>query len=89
MENESAKYLKARKRAKELKGFYSHLMTYLVVNTFMVIINLTTSPDHYWFLWPMLGWGFGLFWHFSGVFILNRFGQDWEDRKVKELMEKE
>ena len=89
MENESAKYLRARKRAKELKGFYSHLSTYVVVNIFFIAMNLVTSPDHYWFYWPLFGWGIGVFWHFCGVFVFNKFGQEWEEKKIKELMEKE
>jgi hypothetical protein len=87
MENE--KYKRARKRAKELKGFYSHLVTFVVINTFMIAVNLFTSPNELWFYWPLLGWGFGLFWHFCGVFVFNQFGKDWEEKKIKELMEKE
>ncbi len=89
MENETEKYKRARKRAKELKSFYSHLVTFVVINTYMIAVNLFTSPDELWFYWPLLGWGFGLFWHFCGVFVFNQFGKDWEEKKIKELMEKE
>ncbi|MCG3165790.1 MAG: hypothetical protein POELPBGB_01565 [Bacteroidia bacterium] len=89
MENETEKYRRARKRAKELKGFYSHLATFVVINIFMIAVNLLTNPNELWFYWPLFGWGFGLFWHFCGVFVFNQFGKDWEERKIKELMEKE
>ncbi len=89
MENETAKYLRAKKRAKELKGFYSHFLTFVVINIFMIAVNLFTNPNELWFYWPLFGWGLGLFWHFCGVFVFNKFGQDWEDRKIKELMDKE
>ncbi len=86
---ETEKYKRARKRAKELKGFYSHLSTYLVVNIFFIAMNLWTKPEHYWFVYPLFGWGIGLFWHFCGVFVFNKFGSEWEERKIKELMDKE
>ena len=38
-----------------------------------------------------LFWGIGLFFHWFGVFGTKflGFGKDWEERKIKELMEKE
>ena len=84
------KYNKAKKRIKELKEFYSHLASYLVVIPFLIFINLYFSPKHIWFYWPMLGWGIGLFFHALGVFnVFPFFGKDWDDRKIKEIMEKE
>ena len=84
------KYNKAKKRIKELKEFYSHLASYLVVIPILFFINLYFSPKHIWFYWPMLGWGIGLFFHSLGVFnVFPFFGKDWDDKKIKEIMEKE
>ncbi|WP_374400819.1 2TM domain-containing protein [Flavobacterium sp.] len=84
------KYNKAKKRVKELKEFYNHLASYLVVIPFLIFINLYFSPKHIWFYWPMLGWGIGLFFHALGVFnVFPFFGKDWDDKKIKEIMEKE
>lgn len=84
------KYNKAKKRVKELKEFYRHLASYLVVIPFLIFINLYFSPKHIWFYWPMLGWGIGLFFHALGVFnVFPFFGKDWDDKKIKEIMEKE
>jgi hypothetical protein len=47
----------ARRRA----GFFSHLWAYLGVQIFLIAINLLTSPQHLWFVFPLLGWGLGLF----------------------------
>ncbi len=84
------KYLKAQKRVEDLKGFYSNLTSYIIVNTGLMILNLVTSPQHLWFFYPLLGWGIGLTIHAMKVFnympILNR---DWEEKKIKELMEKD
>lgn len=85
------KYRAARKKVKELKDFYRNLITYICINILLIVINLITSPDKLWFYWVTLFWGFGIVLHASKVFILkNRFfGQDWEERKIKEIMEKE
>jgi hypothetical protein len=67
------KYNKAKKRVKELKGFYGHLASYVVVIPILIFINLYFSPKHIWFYWPMLGWGTGLFFHALGVFNIIPF----------------
>ena len=41
---QNAKYERAKKRAEELKGFYSHLLAYILVNAFLIIVNRLTSP---------------------------------------------
>ena len=83
-------YKRAHDRVQELKGFYVHFTTYLLVNSGLAILNYVTSPEHLWFYWPLFGWGIGVFFHGIGVFGKNRlFGAGWEDRKIKEIMEKE
>jgi hypothetical protein len=83
------KYEKAKKRVEEIKGFYSHLIAYVAVNVVLVIINLVTGPGYLWFVWPLLGWGIGLFFHAMGVFVFSKFpGKQWEEKKIKELMNK-
>ncbi|MDD3777038.1 MAG: 2TM domain-containing protein [Actinomycetota bacterium] len=82
------KYKQAKKRVEEIKGFYGHLFAYLGVNLTLLIINLVTSPRDLWFYWVTLFWGIGIFWHAMGVFVFSRFpGQEWEQKKIKELME--
>jgi signal transduction histidine kinase len=67
-QREEAEVLRrARRRARAEVGFYSHLMSYLGVMAFLALINLFTT--HYpWFIWPALGWGIGLFAHYTAVF---------------------
>jgi hypothetical protein len=86
---EDEKYVKAKKRVEEIKGFYSHLIIYVVVNIVLVIINLVTSFGVWWFYWPLLGWGIGVFFHAMSVFVFSKFpGSQWEERKIKEVMNK-
>ena len=82
------KYLRAKKKVDDLKGFYSNLLSYCLVIPFLIFINLLTSPDHYWFWYPMIGWGIGICFHAWGVFNRSsKLGKDWEERKIKEFME--
>ncbi len=82
-------YEKAKRRVEEIKGFYVHLVVFVLSMFFMIIINVMTSPEYYWFKWPLLGWGIGVIAHGVSVFGFGRFlGQDWEERKTREIMHK-
>ena len=85
-QNEQQAYQRAIERAKELKRFYSHLGTYIVMNIFFFVLNYFTSYGHWWFYWPMLGWGLAIAMKAMKVY---GFGSDWEERKAKEIYEKE
>ncbi len=79
----------AKKQVKELKGFYRHLYSYIAINIILIIINLVTSPRNLWFYWVTIFWGLALILQAFRVFGKNRIiGKDWEDRKIKEIMEK-
>lgn len=83
-------YQRAKKRVKELKEFYGHVVTYVVINIVLIIINLLTGPGYLWFLWVTVFWGLAVVLHGSKLFLVDRlFGKDWEERKIKELMDKE
>src|SRR3712207_3581332 len=85
---QDAQYRQARRWVLQLKGFYSHLASFVVVNAGLVVINLLFTPGYLWFLWPLLGWGIGLLSHVAGVFRPFRvFPRDWEERKIREYME--
>lgn len=88
--SEEDKYIRAKKKVENLKGFYSNLLAYVLVIPFLIFINLKTSPNHLWFWWPMLGWGVGIVFHAFGVFGHNIvLGKDWEEKKIKEMMDKD
>jgi len=91
---------RARKRLKELKGFYWHLFWYLAVNLFISISKIVSDMEEgqtfmeslfdygtftVWFFW-----GIGLASHWLGVFGKNLiFSKNWEKRKVDEFIEKD
>ena len=44
----------------------------------------------WWAIWPTLGWGIGLLTHgITALPVWGFFSEEWEERKVKELMERE
>ncbi|MBK7474423.1 MAG: 2TM domain-containing protein [Betaproteobacteria bacterium] len=78
--------------------FYRHLLVYVIVISLVWILNvivISTSTrlvrwSSLWAICPTLGWGVGVLVHGITVRPAWRFfSQKWEDRKVKELMEKE
>ncbi|TKJ42284.1 histidine kinase [candidate division LCP-89 bacterium B3_LCP] len=88
--DENQRYERARKRVEEIKGFYTHLLVYVLVNIFLVLFNWFSSPGHWWFQWPLIGWGIGLAVHWLSIFGLGSFlGKEWEERKIKEIVEKD
>src|SRR5215468_7561487 len=72
---------RARRRAAAEVGFYAHLQSYLGVIAFLALINALTSW-YPWFLWPALGWGFGLFFHYMGVFGARRLKEQYFEPAV-------
>ena len=59
---------RAERRVNAKLGFRSHLMTYLLVNGGLVVLNLATSPGYLWCLWVVFGWGIGLAAHGLSVY---------------------
>lgn len=99
---EENSYIRAKKRVKAIKGFYSHLLVYILVNIFIsgVIIFGLTRQENYSFIDSLSNfgvystwgfWGIGIFFHWLGVFGFKSlgFGSDWEEKKIKEILEKE
>ncbi|MEL6141949.1 MAG: 2TM domain-containing protein [Bacteroidota bacterium] len=48
--------------------FTKHLRTYLVMSVFFVLINLVTSPFHFWAIYPILGWGVGIVMEYTSLY---------------------
>tara|TARA_R110000868_G_scaffold8205_3_gene42647 strand:- start:239049 stop:239318 length:270 start_codon:yes stop_codon:yes gene_type:complete len=87
--SDDAKLKEAKEHVGKLKHFYQHLISYAVVNVVLIIINLVTSPTQLWFYWVTIFWGIGI-----AVQAFKTFGpgaklnKNWEDKKVKEYMDK-
>jgi sensor histidine kinase YesM len=84
--SENSAYYRAKKRVEQLKGFYGNLISYCCVIPILIFINLTYMPKFQWFWFSAAGWGFGLTMHAFQVF---GYGANWEERKIKEILDKE
>ncbi len=67
-DDERRAYEQARKQATREAGFYVHLMWYGIVIGFLFLLNMFTSPFHWWWQWAAFGWGFGIVSHAAGVY---------------------
>jgi len=94
--NPDDRYALAYKKVKRIKGFYVHLLVYIFVNAIIISSNFygNSNQDPISWSWQTfstaLFWGVGLLAHGLSVFGRNIFfGQNWEERKIKEFMEKD
>jgi hypothetical protein len=69
MMSEEEIYEEARKRVKAKREFFSHLAAYVAVNVLLIIIWAVTGAGFPWFLFPLCGWGIGLFFHYMNTFV--------------------
>lgn len=98
MENsnlEEQKYIRAKKRVKSIKGFYVHLTVFIIVNAFL-LISSAVSYGGWKIFWEwqsyntLIFWGIGIVFHAFNVFGMKfLLGKDWEERKIKEIMDKD
>lgn len=86
VEENDEKRLRARKIAKKKADFIKHFIVYVVVITFLAIINNVTFRGYQWWLWPALGWGIGVVLNFFSVYIFK--GKELEERIMKSELEK-
>lgn len=85
-------YLRAQKKVKAIVGFYWHLASFVIVNIFLIILIISSGGRLFSFgtFSTAFFWGIGLAFHFIGVFGPNFFfGKNWEERKIKDLMDKD
>jgi len=94
-EIEKHKFEKAKKRVKSIAGFYKHFMIYVLVNLFLISLKyFNLDPGEKFFDFSTFStaffWGIGVAFHALSVFGPGFFlGNDWEEKKIREIMEKE
>ena len=82
-------YEAARRHVTRLRGFYWHLTSYVVVILALTAVNALTSPHYWWVVWAAIGWGIGLCFHGAPLFrFRNWLGKEWEERKIREILDK-
>ena len=82
----------AKKRARQLASFYSHLLCFVIVGAGLVTIDLVAGGEAWflgldWAFWPIGGWGIGVAMHGLSLIRESSSGR-WEGRKAHQLYEK-
>jgi len=95
----SLTYLRAKKKVETLKGFYSHLAVYIIVNVVIILVsaNVFNNKEIDFTDWSnyatALFWGFGIVSHAIYVFFVlnvqNNFLKRWEEKKIKQFLEED
>ena len=84
------KYEQAKEQVEKIKGFYIHATIYLIFVPVFIWLNLQSNAGFPWAIFPIGGWGFGVLGHAAETFNYNPFfGKEWEERKIKDLMDKD
>jgi sensor histidine kinase YesM len=84
------RYKVAKKRVEKLKVFYLHFGIYVVCIPVFIYLNYVSRVGFPWAFFPIFGWGIGVANHASEAFNYSPFfGKNWEERKIRELMEKD
>lgn len=85
------RYLKAKKRVKDIRGFYVHLVVNIASIIIIVTVNLMFSPGFHWFWFAVIGIVIAQLIHAVVVFGFPQFGlgKDWENEKIRKLMEED
>ncbi len=68
---------------------YVHIIVYILINLSLVVCNRIYSPDIFWAIYPILGWGVGLFYHFFFTAVFRGMKiKKWKQEKTIQLMKK-
>ncbi|HET9311185.1 MAG TPA: 2TM domain-containing protein [Actinomycetota bacterium] len=74
---------RAVERIKKKDEFRTHVLAYVLVNAFLVVIWAISGPDNFfWPIFSILGWGIGLAFHAWDTY---RDGEPTEERIQREI----
>jgi hypothetical protein len=59
-------------RLNTLRGFYRHLMLFVLVNGALLILNLLRDPSQLWAIWPLSLWGIAVLAHGTVTLLRER-----------------
>lgn len=80
---------RAIKRLKKRRDFHGHVLIYLLVNAFLVVIWAVVSPgSFFWPIFPMVGWGIGVVMNAWDVYFAEEIGEEDIHREMERLEHK-
>ncbi len=86
-ETQSAEEILAFNQVRKLKGFYIHLAQYVLSISLLTCINLFYGNRQLWVHWVIIGWGFGVLFHWLQVSDrFSFFSSKWEKEQVEKRL---
>ena len=77
---------RAVKHLKKRRDFSGHVLVYVLVNTFLVVIwILTDAHGFFWPAFPMVGWGIGVVMNAWDVYRNDDFDEEQIRREMERL----
>ena len=78
--------------AQRRASFKSHLASYLIINIFLWLLWYFSGGRTYnqglpWPVWPTLGWGIGLAFHYMGAYVTT--GQNNVEKEYEKLQQQQ
>jgi hypothetical protein len=73
----------AIERLKNRRSFGPHLVSYVVVNAFLVLIWAVTGAGYFWPIWIIGGWGIGLVMHAWSAFVQRPITEEDVQREIE------
>lgn len=69
------------------RGFYLTLAGFLAIIIFLFVLNMMTSPNTMWFMWPAFGMGVAAVFYAMQVFGRSHpLGDEWERNQVEKRL---
>ncbi len=91
-ETDADTYERARRRVQELRHLYTHIAVFVIFSIVQFSIDWLQDASGErridWAYWSLFGWGVGVIMHSWSV-LGSSFGQEWERRKIEELVAKD
>lgn len=73
-------------RLKKRRDFHGHVLIYLLVNAFLVVIwAVTSSGGFFWPVFILVGWGIGVVMNAWDVYFAEDFGEDDIAREIERI----
>lgn len=77
---------RAVKRLKKRRDFYGHVLFYLLVNAFLIVIwTVTSSGGFFWPVFPLVGWGIVVIMNAWDVYVSDEVDEEKIQREMDHL----
>jgi 2TM domain len=84
---EASERAEVRRHLEARREFFRHLLVYVIVNTAVVLIWVTTGSGYFWPAWLMGLWGIGLVMHAWDIFLVRPITESDVDEELRKLHE--